>query len=84
MQHNVMAMEVALADGTLVRLGTRARKSSAGFDLLHLMIGAEGTLGIITELTLRAAPVAHERRRGEFCCVPAHAARPRSPPSASW
>lgn len=57
MQANVLALDVVLADGTLIHTGTRARKSSAGYDLTHLFVGAEGTLGIITRLWLRVHPV---------------------------
>ena len=53
MTHNVLALEAVLPDGRVMRCGTRARKSSAGYDLVRLMTGAEGTLGIISEITLR-------------------------------
>ena len=53
MLHNVLGLTAVLADGSVVRTGGRARKSSTGYDLTRLLLGAEGTLGVITELTLR-------------------------------
>jgi D-lactate dehydrogenase (cytochrome) len=57
---HVLRLSVALADGEVLELGTRASKSSSGYDLLHLFVGSEGTLGIVVEATVRLVGISEE------------------------
>jgi D-lactate dehydrogenase (cytochrome) len=57
MRDNVLNLTAVMADGTIIRTGSRARKSSAGYDITRLLIGSEGTLAVITEATLKVYPL---------------------------
>ena len=60
MKENVISLKVVMSDGRIIKTGSRARKSSAGYDLTKLIVGSEGTLGVITELTLRLQGIPEE------------------------
>ena len=69
MKDNVLSLEVVMPDGEIIKTASRARKSSAGYDLTRLIVGSEGTLGVITEITLKLYGIPEEIGAGR-CTFP--------------